>query len=340
MAIAPLKREIGSEFWNVPTKTRNRLFPKDTQWYLSGRSALQTIISDLKGMRSVALPSWCCDCMIKPFVDAGYKIYFYTVVWADGHLVRNIDKECDVLLIIDYFGYSSNKSDVSSYNGIVIRDITHSLFTSVYTDADYYFGSLRKWCGVWTGGFAWTKKGHKLVEKNAEDFGYTELREKAMLQKELYISGYGSAKKTYLKLFEKAEEKLESASIAPAAIRDIALAKTLDKSFIKERRRANAKVLRNELTDMLVFPKMKHNDCPMFVPVYIKNGKRDMLRRHLIENEIYCPIHWPVSAYHKLNKQTKLLYQNELSLVCDQRYDEDDMYKICECVKSYMRYIK
>ena len=31
-------------------------------------------------------------------------------------------------------------------------------------DADYYFGSLRKWAGFWTGGFAFAKEGRKLSQ--------------------------------------------------------------------------------------------------------------------------------------------------------------------------------
>ena len=69
--------EIGSEFWDVPiVEKQNSLFPEFTQWYLSGRSALQAIIKELKDCHIVAMPSWCCDSMIKPFVDVGIKVHF------------------------------------------------------------------------------------------------------------------------------------------------------------------------------------------------------------------------------------------------------------------------
>ena len=70
-------KEIGSEFWDVPvTEIENNIFPKSTQWFLSGRSALQAIINDIKECHTVAMPSWCCDSMVKPFVDAGYTVRF------------------------------------------------------------------------------------------------------------------------------------------------------------------------------------------------------------------------------------------------------------------------
>ena len=50
--------EIGSEFWDVPqSNIENGIFPKFTQWFISGRSALQAIIKELKDCRTIAMPS-------------------------------------------------------------------------------------------------------------------------------------------------------------------------------------------------------------------------------------------------------------------------------------------
>ncbi len=329
-------REIGSEFWNVPiTQQHNFLFPESTQWFLSGRSALQAIIKELRNCHTVAMPSWCCDSMIKPFVDAGYEILFYPVYFDKG-LVQDISYKADVLFLIDYFGYSTLKQDLSSYHGVVIRDITHSVFSKTYTDANYYFGSLRKWCGIWSGGYAWARDGHSLLIPKTDDNGFAILRKKAMQLKNYYINGNGIADKTYLKIFDTAEQTLENIGIVPANIRDIELAKKLDVDDIKSRRRKNAKVLRDAFPDWLIFAKMSDTDCPMFVPVLVPNEKRDELRRFLINKEIYCPVHWPMSEYHKLDKRTETIYKNELSLVCDQRYTEEDMYRMVDSINVFM----
>ena len=127
--------EIGSEFWEVPMcEAENAIFPDTTQWFLSGRSALQSILKDLKGCHTVAMPSWCCESMFKPFVDEGYEILFYPVYW-HKHLVQEITLECDVLYLVDYFGYSAQEPDLCNYKGVVIRDVTHSIFTTVHSDA-------------------------------------------------------------------------------------------------------------------------------------------------------------------------------------------------------------
>ena len=329
-------KEIGSEFWDVPViKQANNLFLKSTQWFLSGRCALQAIIAELGGARSVSLPSWCCDSMIKPFVNTGLEVRFYPVYWQDG-LVQEWSFDSDVLFLIDYFGHTGNAPDLSGFKGTVIRDVTHSIFSTTYSDADYYFGSLRKWCGVWTGGYVWAKDGHRLHTEASNESKYVVLREKGMQQKAEYISGQREDK-SYLQIFNEAEKLLEIVGTFPATDRDVEIAKKIDIETIKNRRRANAEVLRSAFREWLIFPEMLPSDVPMFVPVLVPEGKRNELRRYLINHEIYCPVHWPVSEYHRQNEKTINIYQNELSLVCDQRYTEDDMTRMAEIIKEFWK---
>lgn len=329
--------EIGSEFWDVPqSENDNGIFPESTQWFLSGRSALQAIIAELKGCRTVAMPSWCCDSMVKPFIDAGFNVHFYPVYF-DEVLQQDLEVNCDVLFLMDYFGYTGKQPELSGYNGLVVRDVTHSIFSSAYPDADYYFGSLRKWCGIWTGGYAWAKDDHQLRKGiNTDDCGYTELRRQAMKLKCEYINGQRK-EKSYLALFNDAEARLEDIGIIQAFERDVTVAKRLDVEFIKTQRRRNAEILRRAFPDWLILRNMKEEDCPMFVPVLVPDGKRNELRRHLIDNEIYCPVHWPVSEYHKLSDKTENLYANELSLVCDQRYTEEDMNRMVDVILKFQK---
>ena len=334
------KSEIGSEYWDVPVRegARNAFFV-GAHWYLSGRSALKAIIQELRGAKSVAMPAWCCESMVQPFLEAGFEVRFYPVYPRNGALVQEPRTDCDVLFVMSYFGYA-DKITVS--HPCVVRDVTHSVFSSSYEDADYCFGSLRKWCGVWTGGCAWARDGHELPAGDAGDGGYTALRQRAMELKNRYINGYVDAgghrveDKGYLELFDEAEKLLDSAGIAPAAARDVELAGRLDAAFIRERRRANARMLMEAFPDWLIFSQMNERDCPLFVPVLVPDGRRDALRRYLIERDIYCPVHWPVSEVHRLDEKTAFLYDNELSLVCDQRYAEEDMGRMIDAIQGFV----
>ena len=328
-------REIGSEFWNVPISTEEKgSFTESTQWYLSGRSALQAIIAELKECHTAALPAWCCDSMIKPFEDAGIEVLFYPV-WTDGRIGQQPRTDCEILFLMDYFGYTQPEPETADYRGIIIRDETHSVFSRSYHDADYYFGSMRKWCGVWTGGYARTKDGHKLLAGSDSGQQYVDLRKEAMEQKKAYIKGR-STEKEYLKVFAEAEEMLDGTGIVSAAERDVRLIRYIDMEQVKVQRRANAAILQAAFPEWLIFPEMNENDCPMFVPILVPEGKRDLLRKHLIAHSIYCPVHWPISKHHRLTEAERFLYDNELSLVCDQRYVSEDMIRIVNTIREFM----
>ena len=332
-----MRREIGSEFWSIPLAPKsNDFFAEGTTWFLSGRSALERIIVDIKSKRNIhaaLLPSWCCDSMILPFVKHGIEVRFYPVFMENGRLIQSVPEPEDdeILFIMDYFGYT-NDTNALFDKGTIIRDVTHSVFSKTYSDADYYFGSLRKWCGFKTGGFAIGPN----FENLPSDEKYICLRKYAMDAKSEYICGKSESKE-YLDVFSQAEEYLDGCSMAGADPAEIALASYLDIEQIKEQRRKNASVLLDSLGEIAMFKELKENDCPLFVPILVGEKHRDELRRHLISKEIYAPIHWPISKYHKLDGKTKEIYDCEISLVCDQRYGESDMYRTVEAINSFFK---
>ena len=324
-------REIGSEFWDIPTGTRPcSIFPAGTRWYLSGRTALRAIVSSLRGARRAALPDWCCDSMLRPFADAGIEIIFYPALarYREGFN----PPDCDVLLVMDYFGFSS--ADCGSHP-CVIRDVTHSLLSGPKADARWYFGSLRKWCGVRTGGFAWS--GEDLPNPGETDLNYLALRRQAMEEKAAYLEGR-SARKDYLEVFARAEALLDrNACLKGADPEDVSMAKLLDVERVRSSRRENAAVLMEAFSDWLVFPQLLAGDCPLFVPILVPQGKRDRLRQFLIENRVYCPVHWPLSHLHRVSEESLHLYENSISLVCDQRYGPADMERIVHTIRSFWK---
>lgn len=343
-------REIGSEFWDVPLDFNecNDLF-NFKYTFLSGRVALMAILQHIKKTRdvcSVALPNWCCDSMIIPFASIGLEIKYYSVLFKDGKINVFWDDvlDVDIILIMDeYFGYETtflNNPISSDFNGIIIRDITHSVFLDFHGDADYYFGSIRKWIGVSTGGFAWKRHGDMEYEA-LENLDYTKLRERAKNMKNDYIMGVRKDK-CFLELFNKAEEMLDNISednlIYTGKQSDFAQLKYLDVNFIKKRRYINAEYLINELKHVggieVLFPSLSNRDCPLFVPILVERHIRNDLRDYLISKGVYCPIHWPITAYHDLDLLK--IYEQEISLVCDQRYTEEDMKYIIFCIKEYM----
>ena len=360
-----LNKEIGGEFWDT-----NKLsevcaldFEKNYVFMLSGRTALDFLIGDIKKeynlFKAVYMPSYCCRFMIEPFIKNNVKVYFYGVSLNEcGGFEYDVDFDvpCDAVYLMQYFGYADNKTDyiakIFKNNGkIIIKDATHSMFAEDQNNlyADYIFGSYRKWTTFYSGGFAKKLSGDFLIEPpvftNQE---YINLRKRAVELKNEYINGNISDKNEFLKLFREAENYLELDYCGYLMDNDsIEMIKSLDIKYIKEKRLKNARILLSLFSENKIikpiFSDLHDNDCPLFVPVIVNCGKRDALQNFLIRNNIYCPVHWEISDLHSLqnlSEKSRYIYDNILSVVCDQRYDEKDMIYIAGKIKEFEEVIK
>ena len=109
-----------------------------------------------------------------------------------------------------------------------------------------------------------------------------------------------------------------------------------DEVYIAEKRRINARRLVDgicKIKEIKIWrEQIRDNDIPLFVPILVAENQRDELRKYLIDHEIYCPVHWPLSNLHgNINE----IFNNELSLVCDQRYSLEEIDKEIEVVKNF-----
>jgi len=331
-------REIGSEFWEIEqNKQINNLetfnLGKDTKYLMSGMTAIKYIIDNLDDeTKIVYMPDYCCESMIKPFLDSGYKIKYYHI-----DLINNIyhidpNTEFSVFFAMNYFGYSITNMEnyikiIKNKGKIVIEDITHSLLQekSFSKSSDYLIASLRKWFPIYTGAIAVNlHKNFKIKTDNyIVDHELVNQKKAAMHLKKMYIEKEIDEKEKYLNLFFKSNEKILNYEYKLMDQESQNILKTLDIKAIKDNRRKNVQkieqILKNNSQIQLIF-ELKEKDCPLFVPIISKN--RDKLKEKLIENKIYCPVHWPNS--NQINNE---IYNLELSLICDQRYNTKDIEK-------------
>lgn len=329
-----LRKEIGSEFWDVPLSVNHNSYFDRVIWFCSGRAAFREIIRQVKKTVQnikIAMPSFLCDSMILPLEKENVDYIFYKVDLSNGRIQCDYSNilDCNVIFVIDYFGFES--ANDYPRDKVVIRDLTHSLFAKRYDDADYYFGSLRKWAAFCGAGFAFSKNGDLLKPQSYLE-QYNSLRRKAFTLKKCFIDKKIESKE-HLDIFHKAEEILEECEIAKGIEEDICNATHLDMEYLKTIRKENAKVLIEELGEFCIYKEIGENDCPLCVPIIYKN--RDALRQYLISKDIYCPIHWP-RPQQVDEKYSRDLYDNELSLVCDQRYTKEDMLRIVAEIKTFM----
>lgn len=351
--------EIGSEFWleKLPEEKPFRELPRwltkfgDSILTTSGRGAITLLLQNVKiNNKSVLMPSYICDSVILPFIEQGYTCYFYELDNNFSPLIKNIEeyKNIGIFIHMGYYGFQTNSciSDVLRYfkgqSTIIVEDVTHTLFSRYkrYKENDFYIGSIRKWFGVPSGGFLASSKNYinNLESTNLE---FSLLRSSALITKGKYIkTNDKNLKIISLKQFSNAEEILDN-DLMPYRIdpSSINLIISLDDNYLFKKRRENFNTLSRGLESISFlenpFKLISKNECPMFYPILIKNNRNE-IRAKLIDERIYCPIHWPVPRQINLSeiKTTSDIYSSILSIPCDQRYGRDDMERIITVIKN------
>jgi len=359
--------EIGGNFWFGPdTLSYPKVINLNLQYvskeeqivYTStGRSAIKLILQNLtKKNKKALLPIFTCDSVIKPFIQEGYKVSFYNV---EESLQINSEhlKECiealnpDIVFFQSYFGFATLQNIRLIYNWIknkdiiIIEDLTHCWLSNFdKRGADYYLLSLRKWLEIPDGGAAICNDKNLIFKKQLfkENDGLIELFTKAALMKEEYTKNLDtSLKPEFRRLYYKAENLLDSedeiykiSNLSKAIINSASL------ENIKSKRRNNFLLLLNNLKEnsrvKTIFGTLNEEVVPLYFPVYV-NLNRQKLQNYLAENEIYCPIHWPLPDIinRELTSNAEFIYKNLLSIPCDQRYDEKDMQRIVQALVDY-----
>ena len=343
-------KEVGSEFWMIDAKKR------EEQFFLSGRTALEYIIRNIifeEKIESVLLPSWCCHTMIEPFVRHGISIRFYDVYFEEecGLCVDiPLPLENEIFYHMTYFGSSDLKGMDERYVRenwkCIICDYTHSWLGKKYVKyplvPDYVYISYRKWTGIY--GIALARKVNgkftiSIEKKSAEK--YELLRNNANQLKKRYMEGENINKNSFLELYAEAEGMLEMDYVDYGpSLASVEQLLNLDCQYIKNKRLKNALVLKNALSGInnikIVFSNLKDNDAPLFVPILVDKKERNKLKQFLIDSHIYCPVHWGLTDYHKgISERAEKIYYQELSLLCDQRYNVKDMIQIAEKIKQF-----
>jgi len=316
--------EIGSEFmmdsYKIGINKYKSLANFSKRYVLSGRTGLYLVAEELlvRSISSIALPAYCCGSMVAPFYHAGFEIEFYD---------EPVIPKAEAILIMDYFGFISDHSLVLAEEcrlkgKAIIVDATQTAFSmsEIYSKADFIVASYRKWFDCLCAA-VYSKNGFLVSEYNKEAVKYTEVWREASREKSKYVvSGKGN-KQYFLNRYSQANAILAKDYMRYRATQsEIDRFENVDSDFIRIKRRENASILINALSERVKLPYtvIQKEDCPLHVPVLIQEKKRPWIRKKLIENGIYCPCHWPIDENYPYKKT--IYHMEELSLICDQRY--------------------
>ena len=321
----------------------------DSVYTFSGRDAIAMAIRDIQESRNTSikrayLPSYCSVIMAEPFLENGIKIDFYEVEYNNSDLEYKIDfgKNCDVFFAMQYFGSRNEKVDEAirafHHRGIpVIEDITHCLLDATPHSpfSDYCIASLRKWFAIPTGGYLMKNSGALLVCPKQDGSAAVRERIAIMERKRNYLRGEVENKTELITINQRLDAALiyeRGLTIDPVSA---GILQNLNIESVRARRIRNGEILLKAVEGLTMikpaFSREKQTGCcPLFFPIAVENPRRNELKTYLERNGIYCMIHWPERMGTNCG-----LRDTELSLVCDQRYSEQNMYRVGECLRQF-----
>ena len=279
------------------------------------------------------MPDYLCSSVLVPVKSLGFDFTFYPIdeqLELESSSFGKLYKKDSAVLLISYFGLKDLADQIKAIRGIdehaiIIEDDVQAYFEfkKPLGDVDFKFTSLRKTFAIPDGGLVKTK--HRLPSiKTHNTFG--QYKAAAALLKGMREGNFND--QIYLELFEKGESLIDSELMHGMSCIAEKLYSVIDESLVKQSRLNNARYLIERLGERGIKPLLPllGDHIPLFLPIMLDN--RDSVRRKMFQNEVFCPIHWPLEGIDV--KRGKVMAETELSLIVDQRYGQKDLDTILE----------
>ena len=360
-----MMKEIGSDFeFNFSLFEGNKKYnikkyigyhKNNFKYFTTGRSALKYLLRYLiEDDSRFLLPSYLCESILSPLKELDIDYKFYKI---NKNLQINIEdlkskiKKDDIIIVLHYFGFTQpdnilrklNKTK-EEYNSIIIEDTTHSVFTNNEFNGiigDYIITSLRKWLPIPDGAFLASNfsLGDYEIDKGYNYFSFNNLL--GQFLKYYYLNKKNIKKDIFLNIFEKAESYIDKNKNNITEITDFSynILKKINYKEIKLKRQNNYRELLSNLINLkdikILYNNINENIVPLGFPIIVND--RENLKKFLIKEEIYPPVHWKLPkeiSSQKFNKSIEVS-KSILTIPCDQRYNIEDMKHISEKILDY-----
>ena len=357
--------EIGSNFWLNPKQKYDKKTigtPQqfnckgvDYVWLSTGRSAIEFSIKTIEGrkpdLKKVAvLPSFTCDTVFEPFLKRGYDVYYYPVerdltTTSDVILETAFKYDASIILFHRYFGFDTLDKQVDRMCDILrgrgkytIEDCTQCLYSDIpRADSDFTVGSIRKWTGMPDGGFIVSHKMRLNNKPVSYDVDLENAKVEASYAKYRFLFEHQGDKGEMLAMYRKAEDILDDQTDFYAISEmSVKVQANLNKEELVLKRRENFELLSKIITSHIkpVFHLGRNKEVPLYFPVLVDD--RASLQKHLVSNAIYAPVVWPKDDKQPMQCEgAENAYNHLLCIPIDQRYGEDDMYRVVKVINDF-----
>lgn len=345
--------EYGSEF----DALANRSFTSDekkglglegAEYFRSGRDAMKSLALLTENRpKLILLPALCCESMIIPFTLNGYKVEFYRLnsdLTGDREDLIAKLRDGAMLLYMNYFGIRPFADEflrelkARFERLILVEDRTHDIIIPRDNESfrpDAMLASVRKWAALPDGGVLVTALKR---ERCVADRRFCDIRQAAMEKKSRYLQSFHpDLKEEFLQELHIASDMLDESGI-PCGIAADYLEKLehLDYARILKKRRENVVRLMERLSPTaaagrLSFLTEHPEDSTLYFPILLE--ERGRVQRKMAESAVYCPVIWPAPAETEgICPVSRHITEHMLAIPCDQRYSEDDMNFIADCL--------
>ena len=287
----------------------------------TARNALVYLLKARK-IQKVYLPYFLCDSVSKICQREGYAYEYYAV---KHDFTPDFEKTLAVgeyLYIVNYYGQITNETIVlfkEKYKNIIIDNV-QAFFQPPVEGVDTLY-SCRKFFGVPDG--AYLSTDCMLCDTLKTDVSANRLK---------HLLGRlecGSAS-DYYSDFQENDESFSTVELKYMSKLTHNLLGAVDYEKVKRQRENNFQFLHQNLKE--------HNKLTLNIPIgayaypfYCENGAD--LRNKLVEKRIYVPTLWP-NVLHSIDRLAAEYAKNILPLPVDQRYDEKDLERVIDCIKS------
>ena len=280
----------------------------------SGRSSLRLFLrSSNNAEKKYLLPDFFCSVIENIFIEENINYSFYKV---NQDLTFDIEeilkKDFDFLYIINYFGKPAKVESSLLDNKIVIED--NVFFFNFDNNLNYKnwfaFNSFRKISKLSSGSMVKTNLKINTELIKASDAPFHHLKNIAKNIKYEYVNNNLNTEKDYLEKFNEAEKSIDIQS-------DIFTMNSENISLILELNIDTEQEIRKKRFEELL--KLFSNQCINKESQYysyfvISIDNRDSLRKQLMSDNIFLPVHWPESTMHNE------LYSNVISIPLFETY--------------------
>lgn len=311
----------------------------EVSFFSTGRDALFSQLTRLPQKR-IYLPDLICHSIYVACRAAGKQVIFYKIgenLLHSGSPVSQRDTD-SCFFVMHYFGVANNDLVVQARDSgmTVISDVTHMLFSdeklrSISLVSDYLVASLRKSGPFPDGGFVSSRLYPiaRATRPIREDF--YSLRAAG-----LFSRGFSAqddfADDENFRLFRRAEDIIDRSPLSDHQCSYVTkeLLRTINVESAATVIRKNIAVLASTLNVACDTVNTPVSPSPYFVCLFKSRDDRDLVRKQLASNRIFCPVHWDTSQMPVSSPISGL----SLSVPCDIRYNEVDMQLVAKIIIS------